>query len=130
MQDVGFSTLSRNEDNIDLTSFNIVFPIASVTQGAFFCKAATGPNNAACAAVPAFFAIAVFFVAATTFEKTSLYNTFKPEFNLGASDVNAFFVKLVVNVLVNPAIFFEPSFNNLFFKLGAAFLYCEERFFT
>ena len=129
IQEVGFSTLSINDVSKDLISGNMVLPIASITQGAFFCNALTGPNIAACAAVPAFFAIAVFFVAATTFENTSPYNTSKPEFNLGANDVNADLVKSPVNEFDMPPIFFVRLDISLFFCAPVAFLYSFVAFF-
>ena len=122
IQEVGFSTLSRNDVNIDLISGNILSLIASITQGTLFCKAATGPNIAVCAAVPAFFAIAVFFVAATTFANTSPYKTSNPEFNLGANDNTDDFVKSPVNSLLIPAIFLDKLDINLFFCAPVVFL--------
>ena len=120
MQEVGFWTLSTKEVNNDLTSFNIVLPIASVTQGALFCKAATGPNNAACAAVPAFFAIAVFFVAATTLVNTPSYNTSKPELNFGLSEFIALFVKFVVKPFDKSVILLVADDNNFNFSVALA----------
>ena len=113
----------------DLTSGNIELLSASITQGAFFCKAATGPNNAACAAVPAFFAMAVFFVAARTFANTSLYKTSKPLFNLGINDVIELFIKSPVKLLVTPVIFLERFDINLLLFAPVRFLYCLVAFF-
>ena len=64
IQGVKFVTLSNSDVSNDVTSGSIVFPTASITQGKFFCNLATGPIIAVWAAVPAFFAIAVFWVAA------------------------------------------------------------------
>ena len=46
-------------------SGNILPAIFSTTHGILFCRAATPGTIAVIAAVPAFFAIAVFFVAAS-----------------------------------------------------------------
>ena len=55
---------SKKDVSNDVISGNMLFPTASITHGNFFCNFATGPNIAVCAAVPAFFAILVLFVAA------------------------------------------------------------------
>ena len=106
MQGVKFCTLSNIAVNNDVTSGSIVSATDSITQGNFFCNLATGPNIAACAAVPAFLAIAVFWVAANVTLKTLLYNVFNPPFNLSPNVFALLTVKSPVNEFAMPVSFF------------------------
>ena len=106
-------TLSKNDVSNDVMSGSIVFATDSITQGNFFCRFATGPNIAACAAVPAFFAIAVFFVAASVLAKTSEYSVFNPPFNLSPKVFALLTVKSPVKEFAIPVIFF--ALLNMFF---------------
>ena len=83
-----------------------MFATDSITQGNFFCRFATGPNIAACAAVPAFLAIAVFCVAANVLVKTEEYNVFNPPFNLSPKVFALLTVKSPVKELAIPVSFF------------------------
>ena len=78
-----------------------------MTQGNFFCRFATGPNIAACAAVPAFLAIAVFCVAASVFAKTSVYKVFNPPFNTPLNVLALLTVKSPVKEFDTPDIFLD-----------------------